>query len=195
MNIALAIMIGLALSAACGLRVFVPLLVLSIAATAGALSLAPSLAWIGTPEAIIAFSVATVAEIVAYKVPWLDHALDTIASPAAVMAGTIVSASQLGAIHGVSPLVQWTCAIIAGGGVAALMQTGSVSTRAISTLTTAGLANPFISAGQSLLAIALSVLAVLVPILAIILVALMLAAAVAVIFWIAHARQKRTRPG
>ena len=191
MNIALAMMIGLALSAACGLRVFVPLLVLSIAAKAGALSLAPSLAWIGTPEAIIAFSVATVIEIVAYKVPWLDHALDTIASPAAVMAGTIVSASQIGAIHGVSPLVQWTCAIIAGGGIAALMQTGSVSTRAASTLTTAGLANPIISAGQSLLAVVMSVLAVLVPVLAIVMVAIMLAGAVGVILWIAHVRRSR----
>ncbi len=189
MSIALAIMIGLALSAACGLRVFVPLLVLSVAAKAGALSLAPSLAWIGTPEAIIAFSVATVLEIVAYKVPWLDHALDTIASPAAIMAGTVVSASQIGAIHGVSPLVQWSCAIIAGGGIAALMQTGSVSTRAASTLTTAGLANPIISSGQSLLAIALSVLAVLVPVAAIVLVAVLLAGAVGAIFWIVHVRR------
>ncbi len=191
MNIALAIMIGLALSAACGLRVFVPLLVLSIAAKAGALSLAPSLGWIGSQEAIIAFSVATVIEIVAYKVPWLDHALDTIASPAAVMAGTIVSASQLGPNNGISPLLQWSCAIIAGGGLAAIMQTGSVSTRAASTLTTAGFANPFISAGQSLLAIAMSVLAVLVPVVAIILVAITLAAAVAMIFWIIHIRRAR----
>ena len=191
MNIALAIMIGLALSAACGLRVFVPLLVLSIAAKCSVLALGTSLGWIGSTEAIIAFSVATVVEIVAYKVPWLDHALDTIASPAAVMAGTIVSASQIGAIHGISPLMQWSCALIVGGGVAGLMQTGSVSTRAASTVVTAGIANPFISLIQSVLAVVMSVLAVFVPILAVLMAAVMLCGAGLVVFWIARLRRSR----
>ena len=191
MEIAIAIMIGLALSAACGLRVFVPLLVLSVAAKVGMLALGTSLGWIGSTEAIIAFSVATVLEIVAYKVPWLDHILDTVASPAAVMAGTIVSASQIGAISGVSPLMQWSCALIVGGGIAGLMQTGSVSTRVASTVVTGGMANPFISIIQTVMAIVTSVLAVLVPILAIVLVAIMLFAAGIVVFWIARARRSR----
>ncbi len=191
MDIAIAIMIGLALSAACGLRVFVPLLVLSIAAKVGVLALGTSLGWMGSTEALIAFSVATVLEIVAYKVPWLDHALDTVASPAAVMAGTIVSASQIGAISGVSPLMQWSCALIVGGGIAGIMQTGSVSTRVASTVVTGGIANPFISVIQSVMAIVTSVLAVLVPILAIVLVGFMLCGAGLVVFWIT--RMRRTR--
>lgn len=191
MDIAIAIMIGLALSAACGLRVFVPLLVLSIAAKVGVLALGTSLGWIGSTEAIIAFSVATVLEIAAYKVPWLDHALDTVASPAAVMAGTIVSASQIGAISGISPLMQWSCAIIVGGGIAGLMQTGSVSTRAASTVVTAGIANPFISVIQSVLAVVMSVLAVLVPVLAVLMAVAMLCGAGVVVFWIARLRRSR----
>ena len=191
MDIAIAIMIGLALSAACGLRVFVPLLVLSIAAKVGVLALGTSLGWIGSSEAIIAFSVATVLEIAAYKVPWLDHALDTVASPAAMMAGTIVSASQIGAISGVSPLVQWSCALIVGGGIAGLMQTGSVSTRVASTVVTGGIANPFISVIQSVLAVVMSVLAVFVPVLAIVLIAIMLCGAGLVVFWIARMRRSR----
>jgi hypothetical protein len=189
MQIALAITIGLALSAACGLRVFVPLLALSVAAKAGAISLAPSLAWIGGTEAVVALAVATVLEIAAYKVPWLDHALDTIASPAAVLAGILVSASQIGAISGVHPLVQWSCAIIAGGGIAGLVQAGSVSTRAASTLTTAGLANPIVSAVQSVLAVIVSVLAILVPVVAASLVVLVLVGAVGMIVWIARGRR------
>ncbi len=193
MNIALAIMIGLALSAACGLRVFVPLLVLSVAAKASALALAPSLAWIGSTEAVIAFAVATVLEVVAYKVPWLDHALDAVASPAAVVAGTLVTASQIGAINGVSPLVQWSCALIAGGGIAGLIQVGSVSTRAASTLTTAGIANPFISAGQSIMAVILSVMAVVVPIIAMIVVAGVVLGTIGVIVWFVMARRAKAR--
>jgi len=159
-------MIGLGLSAACGLRVFVPLLVLSIAAKSGAVHMAPSMSWVGSTEALVAFAVATVVEIAAYKIPWLDHALDTVASPAAIIAGAIVSASQIGAIDGVSPLLQWSSAIIAGGAAAGLVQTGTVSTRAASTVTTAGLMNPIISACQSVLAIIMSVLAVVMPALA-----------------------------
>ncbi|HMN40782.1 MAG TPA: DUF4126 domain-containing protein [Phycisphaerales bacterium] len=165
MDIALAIMLGLGLSAACGFRVFVPLLVLGGAARLGAASLAPSLAWMGTDEAIVCFAVATVLEIVAYKVPWLDHALDTVATPAAVCAGAIVSASQIGAITSVSPLLQWACAIIAGGGVAGIVQAGTVTTRAVSTVGTGGLANPLISAAQSVLSVFVSVLSVALPIL------------------------------
>ncbi|HVU63701.1 MAG TPA: DUF4126 domain-containing protein [Phycisphaerales bacterium] len=164
MQIAVAIMLGLGLSAACGLRVFVPMLVLSIAAKAHLVDLSPSLAWIGSTEGLVCLGVATVVEIVAYKIPWLDHALDTIASPAAIIAGAIVSASQIHAITGVHPMVQWTCAIIVGGGLAGLVQTGTVATRAASTVITGGFANPIISTIQSVASIVVSVLAVVVPI-------------------------------
>lgn len=190
MNIALAVMIGLGLSAACGLRVFVPLLVLSIAAHAGSVALAPSLAWIGSQEAVIAFACATVLEVVAYKVPWLDHFLDVAASPAAVVAGTIVSASQIGAIGGVSPLIQWSCALIAGGGIAGLMQTATVGTRAISTMATAGTANPIISAGQSVLSVAMSLLSIVLPILAAIAVVIFVAI-MGLVVWRWRAKRRR----
>lgn len=190
MNIALAVMIGLGLSAACGLRVFVPLLVLSIAAHAGSVGLAPSLAWIGSQEAVIAFGCATVLEVVAYKVPWLDHFLDVAASPAAVVSGTIVSASQIGAIGGVSPLVQWSCALIAGGGIAGLMQTASVGTRAISTVATAGTANPIINAGQSVLSVAMSLLSIVLPILAAIAVVIFVAI-MGLVVWRWRAKRRR----
>ena len=192
MSIALAILMGLGLSAACGLRVFVPLLVLSIAAKAGVLSLGPSLAWIGGTEAIVAFGLATILEIVAYKIPWLDHALDTIASPAAVLAGTLVSASQIGAVHGVNPLLQWTCALIVGGGIAGLVKTGSVTTRAASTVTTAGLANPIISTLESITAVVMSILAVLVPVLTgIVVLALAVGALWIVVRWRRSRRSRR----
>src|SRR5262245_3826330 len=77
MEIFLSICLGIGLSAACGFRVFVPLLCLSIAAKAGYVHLTPSFAWIGTLPAIIAFGVATVLEIGAYYIPWLDNVLDS----------------------------------------------------------------------------------------------------------------------
>lgn len=166
MDIALSIMIGLCLAACCGFRVFVPLLVLAIAAKAGAVALDPGLAWIASTPALIAFSIATVAEIVAYKVPWVDNALDTIATPAAIVAGTLVAASQFTFIGQQGQLLKWTCAIIAGGGIAAGVQALTVGTRALSTTFTGGLLNPVVATAESGAAVTVSILSVLVPILA-----------------------------
>ena len=89
----LSICLGLGLSAACGFRIFVPLLVVNLAARVGWVSLSGELAWMGDSAALWAFGFATVLEIGAYYVPWLDNFLDTVATPAAVVAGAIVTAS------------------------------------------------------------------------------------------------------
>src|SRR5215471_8006470 len=115
----LSICLGIGLSAACGFRVFVPLLVMNLASMSGHLTLAAGFAWIGSYPALIAFSVATVLEIAGYYIPWVDHLLDTIATPSAIIAGTIVTASV---VTGMSPFLKWTLAVIAGGGAAALVQ-------------------------------------------------------------------------
>src|SRR6266511_2330552 len=133
METILSLLVGIGLSAACGFRVFVPMLVVSIAAHAGHLKLAQSFSWMGSDPALIAFAVATGLEVLAYYVPWLDNLLDTAASPAAVIAGTIVTASL---VTDLSPLLKWTLAVIAGGGAAGLVQGTTVVTRAASTATT-----------------------------------------------------------
>src|SRR5512137_1176711 len=93
MEYLLYVLLGIGLAAACGFRVFVPFLAISIAALAGHLRLAPDFAWLGSWPALIVFGVATVLEIVAYYVPWLDHVLDIAATPAAIVAGVVVTAS------------------------------------------------------------------------------------------------------
>src|ERR1043166_10324473 len=107
----LAICLGVGLSGACGFRVFVPLLVMSIASLSGHLTLAPGFQWIGTYPALVTFSAATIAEIAGYYIPWVDHLLDTIATPAAIVAGIVVTAS---CVTDVSPFLRWTLAAIAG---------------------------------------------------------------------------------
>src|SRR2546430_1436977 len=117
MEILLTVCLGIGLSAACGFRVFVPMLIMSIASLSGHLSLAHGFEWIGSYPALVSFSVATCLEIAGYYVPWLDHLLDTMATPAAIVAGTIVTASMA---TEVSPLLKWSLAIIAGGGLAGM---------------------------------------------------------------------------
>lgn len=160
----LAICVGIGLSAACGFRVFVPLLVTSIAAHSGHLHLAKSFAWIGSDTALVAFAIATCVEVGGYYIPWVDNLLDTLATPAAVVAGTIVMASM---VTDMSPFLKWTLAVIAGGGTAGMVQAGTVLVRGASSAATGGLANPLfatVELGGSLLA---SILAVAAPFLAI----------------------------
>ncbi|MBI5472364.1 MAG: DUF4126 domain-containing protein [Ignavibacteriae bacterium] len=159
----LSVLVGIALAAACGFRIFVPLLVMSIASSTGHLTLASGFEWIATLPALSAFGVATIVEILGYYIPWVDHLLDVIATPTAVVAGTLAMAST---IVGLSPFLQWTLAIVAGGGVAGLIQAFTGITRVASTATTGGVANPLVSTAEAGSAATISLLAVLVPLLA-----------------------------
>ena len=168
LEVILSVLVGVGLSAACGFRVFVPLLVISIASKTAHLALAPGFDWMGSWPALIAFSVATGLEITAYYVPWLDNLLDTIATPAAVVAGIIVTAACVGDM---SPFLKWTLAVVAGGGAAGVVQTMTVAARATSTTLTGGLGNAVVATAENAASVIMSVLAVLVPIAAIIAIA------------------------
>jgi hypothetical protein len=112
--------------------------------------------------------VATCLEVGGYYIPWLDHLLDTMASPAAIVAGTLVSASM---VTDLSPFLKWTLAVIAGGGAAALVQGTTVAARGAATLTTGGLGNPLVATLELAGAVVTSAAAILVPMLALVLLA------------------------
>jgi Domain of unknown function (DUF4126) len=162
-EILLTILMGIGLSAASGFRIFIPFLVISIASISGNLTLADPFSWIGTVPALITFSIATILEIAGYYIPWVDNILDTIASPAAVIAGIILMASV---VLGMSPLLKWTLAIIAGGGIAATIQALTGVTRLTSTTTTAGLGNPVLSSIELGSSVTLAAIAVFIPVIA-----------------------------
>jgi hypothetical protein len=130
--------------------------------------LAPGFEWIGTYPALIAFATATVIEVAAYFVPWLDNLLDAIATPTAVVAGVVATAAM---ITGMAPLLKWTLSVIAGGGAAGVVQASTVTVRAASTATTGGLGNPLVAISEFVSSIVTTVLAIIVPILTIILLA------------------------
>lgn len=160
MELLLSVALGIGLSAACGFRIFVPFTIMSIAALTGYLHLSPDFSWIGTYPALIAFVTATVLEILAYYIPWLDNLLDTLATPAAMVAGTIATASV---ITGMSPLLQWTTAIIAGGVAAGAVQTSTTLLRGASTMTTGGLGNFLVATVELIGSVITSFLALVVP--------------------------------
>ena len=154
------IAIGLGLAAACGFRIFVPLLIISAAARGGHLELAESFQWMGSTPALIAFGSATALEIGAYYIPFLDNLLDTIATPSAVVAGVVASASQ---VADLDPLLGWSVAIVAGGGAAGAVHGLTAVTRQISSLATAGFGNPLLSTAEAGASIVLTILSIVVP--------------------------------
>ena len=147
-----------------------PLLVMNLASLTGHLHLSPDFEWIGSHYASIAFGTATVVEVLAYYIPWLDHVLDLIASPAAIIAGIVVTASV---VMDISPFLRWTLAIIAGGGAAAIVQGVTVTLRTKSSALTAGGGNFLVSSTELAGSVITALLAILLPVLCLILVSLL----------------------
>ncbi|WP_435521797.1 DUF4126 domain-containing protein [Bradyrhizobium japonicum] len=134
----MSIALGVGLAAATGFRVFLPMLVASVAAYSGSLPLGDGFAWLGTPAAMLMLGVAALLEVGAYFVPGVDNLLDVIAAPVAVIAGAIVSAATMADLP---PMMKWTAAIVAGGGAAGIVHGVTAALRAKSTVLTAGLGN------------------------------------------------------
>ena len=168
--------LGFGLAAATGLRVFIPLLALGLAARADLVTLGSGMEWMGSTGALVLFGVAALVELAGYLVPVVDNLLDTIATPAAVVAGTIAMASVLVELD---PLWVWSLAVIAGGGTAATVQGTTVATRLASTATTAGGGNPALATGEAVGSAGLSALSIALPVLA----AVVVVAALIVVAW------------
>lgn len=157
-----AVALGIGLSASAGFRVFVPMLVASIAARTGVLPVHEGFLWLASWSAIICFGTATIIEILAYYIPFIDNLLDTITTPLAVVAGTLLLTSVLPIDN---DMLKWITGLIFGGGAAATVQSGSVITRLASTKLTAGTGNHAIATGEHAAAIGTSLLSLVVPVL------------------------------
>jgi hypothetical protein len=181
-DIAVSIALGVGLAAAVGLRVFLPLLVASVAAYTGHLELSDGFAWLGTLPAMTMLGVAAVAEVLGYYIPAVDNLLDTITTPVALVAGTLVSAAVM---IDLPPIVKWTTAIIAGGGAAALTQGVTALLRAKSTVMTGGLGNPAIATAEMGGAVAVSALALVAPFVAV--------AVIVALLWVAVRMARKLR--
>ena len=165
----LSIIVGIGLAAACGFRVFVPLLILNLAALSGHFVLPEGFSWLGSTYATLAFTIATLLEITGYYISWIDNVLDTIAAPAAVIAGTITTAAFA---TNLPPFLKWTAALIAGGGTAGLIQASTVTLRAKTSLATGGGGNPLFSTFELGVSVFIALLAIFIPVLCLVLIAL-----------------------
>ncbi len=182
-DLALSVALGIVLAASTGFRVFLPALIASVAAYAGHLPLDEGFAWLATPFALTMLGAAAAVEIAAYYVPGIDNLLDTLAMPAAFIAGTVLSAAIM---TDLPPVVKWAAAIVAGGGAASLTQGLTTMLRAKSTVFTGGTGNPVIATAELGGALLIPLLALAAPLVAVVLVILLLWVAFRVIRRLRH---------
>ncbi|HJS21021.1 MAG TPA: DUF4126 domain-containing protein [Steroidobacteraceae bacterium] len=163
LDVLVSIALGIGLAAAVGFRVFLPLLVVSVAGYTGYLPVSDTFSWLATLPALVMLSVAAIIEIAAYYIPGVDNLLDAVATPAALVAGTVVAAAVMADLP---PIVKWTTAVIAGGGAAGITQAVTGLLRAKSTVTTGGLGNAVIATGELGGSLVTSLLALFMPLVA-----------------------------
>lgn len=162
------VFLGIGLSAACGLRVFLPVFAVSLVAHFGNIPLSENFQWLASLPALIAFGAATLLEVVAYYIPWLDHLLDSITIPSSIAGGTMLLASVNPELE---PLIKWTLALVAGGGTAGIISAGTAMTRLKSTAISGGATNFIIATIENAGSLFLTIVAFLIPLLAVIIVA------------------------
>jgi uncharacterized membrane protein len=154
-----------ALTTTAGLRGFLTLFAASVAAHYHWIHPSAGFAWLGADGTVIVLGVFALLEMVADKVPAVDHALHAIsfaARPlaAAVLVGGTVNTSNAAELYG----------LMAAGALNSLVvHSSSAATRAASSATTFGLANPLISVVEDVLTIIGLVVSFAFPILAAIL--------------------------
>lgn len=181
MEAVLSVAVGIGLAAACGMRVFLPLLAMSVATHLGLLNPGGATgAWLGTWPSLLALSTAASVEVVAYYIPWLDNVLDSIATPLATVAGALAAAAVMlppethaalastiaGAGDGSAGSAsgwQWAASLVSGGATAGLVQVSSVVTRAASTVGTGGAGNPVVATAENAGAATLSITMIIAP--------------------------------
>lgn len=182
-------LLGLGLASATGLRTFLPLLMLALAARFElfGVRLIDQMDWLVSWPAIAALAVATVAEFAGDKVPAIDHGLNAIGYVTRPVAGAVAAGSVFWAVD---PSTAAIAGLIVGAPAALAFNAAQTGVRAGSTLTTGGLGNPLVSLVEDILA----VLTVIVAFLAPILIPIVLLALAVVVFRLARRIRERGEP-
>jgi hypothetical protein len=184
--IVLAVLLGLGLSASTGLNTFLPLLLLAAAArfNIAGIELGQRFDWLSSDVAIIVLIVASIVEVIADKVPAVDHFLDSVGTFVRPLAATVATASVLTGAD-VNPTVAAVMGLMIGAPVSLGFHTLKAGTRVASSAATFGCANPILSLIEDAISLSLSLLAIFLP--------LAVPIALALLVWLLWMVAKRIR--
>lgn len=157
-----AVFTAFGLSTSAGLNAYLPLLIVALTARyTDLITLQPPFDALTNPWVIAVLVVLLIVELVADKVPLVDHANDVIQTIIRPAAGAILFAGTSNAVSDIHPVLAMALGIISAGGVHATKAT----VRPVVTATTGGLGNPVVSVIEDVIAFVVSVMSILVPIL------------------------------
>lgn len=162
MEMVMAVLIGLALSATVGFRIFTPLLITGIFERVDWVTLSEGFSWVGSTPALIAFGAATIFEILVNYIPAVGSFMKLISTPVAALAGILLTASFIGDMN---PFLEWAIAIIGGGGVATASHATLTAVKGVSDTALMG---PAVSVAEDVTATIAPILIFFVPVLAIV---------------------------
>jgi hypothetical protein len=161
-SLLLQILGGIGLAASVGFRAFLPPLVVGLLGRFDVISLRAGLDWMETTPALVVFGTAVVVELLADKIPAVDHALDAAASFVKPAAGALVFAA---ALTDLPPLWTVVVSLVVGGATAGGVHIAKSGLRLASTGATGGIANPILSIAEDGISLTGSLLSIFVPIL------------------------------
>ena len=164
---------GLALAATCGLRAFLPLFVVSLLSHLGHIELSDGFEWMSSTSAVAGLGAAVLLELLADKIPVVDHVLDTVAVVVKPLAAMVAAASVMTELD---PMLSTVVGLVLGGTMAQGVHLVKAKLRLLSSALTATVANPFVSIIEDILALMATILAFLLPV-------LIFVAAILVSFW------------
>ncbi|HMM40971.1 MAG TPA: DUF4126 domain-containing protein [Thermomicrobiales bacterium] len=179
---------GLGLAMPAGLNAYIPLLAIALADRyTGLIQLAAPYDAVASPWAIAIIGVLLGIEIIADKIPIVDHINDLIQSFIRPAAGAVLVMASTDAVNSINPVLAMILGLVVAGGV----HTAKSTFRPVVTATTGGVGNPVVSATEDGAAICLSVIALVAPVL--IAIAILLAASFALMV-LRRRRRQRASP-
>lgn len=156
----LVFLVGIGLAASVGIRIFLPILIVSIFAYTGNLTLSTYFTWLGYLPVLVFLVIISVFELLAYYIPWLDNFLDAIEHPLSIIAGVLITGAV---ITDFNPYLKWLMALLIGGGVAGTINAATGMIRLKVSAESGGKKNFILSSVEIIGAIVLSILSILQP--------------------------------
>jgi hypothetical protein len=172
------------LSGAAGLNAYLPLLVSAVLDRVGWVELGAPFGELSSTPGLAVLGALCLADLVGDKVPGLDHVLHLVGLAVAPASGAILFAGQTG----IETDIPTAVAAVLGALTAGSLHAGRAAVRPGSTVATAGIGNPFLSLGEDLASLVLTIVAFALPLLALLLVIALAPLAVAAL------RRWRRRP-
>ena len=171
MDLLMGVFTAFGLSASAGLNAYIPLLIVGVVAHyTDWITLSNPWDLLANPWVLIVLGILVLIEMLADKIPAVNHINDAVQTFVRPAAGAVAFAASANVVTDIHPVLAMVCGLLVAGSVHAVK---SAVVRPIVTATTGGAGNVPVSIAEDIIASVMSILAILVPILVAVILILM----------------------